>query len=50
LQLKPWEWPAVEPPDMPNAGQSQHQKWHEAAQQIYRDLNQAAAAAAWCDG
>jgi uncharacterized protein (DUF2461 family) len=38
LELKPWQWLAIENPNVPNTGQSQDQQWYEQAQQLYRNL------------
>jgi hypothetical protein len=41
LRLRPWEWPAIETPRVPNTGQSQNQQWYEKAQELYRGLESA---------
>jgi hypothetical protein len=38
LGLRPWQWPCIQRPDVPNTGESQNQAWYEQAQQLYRAI------------
>lgn len=45
LQLKLWEWPAIEAPDQPNfyPESTAGGQWHPEAQRLYRELEAMAA-------